>query len=144
MNSLEIRDIFGTTTLRPVVEDLLVHNFDLTRVYAALQPGQAIFSAFGTEVMRGAFINGELGGVALGKVFHQHLKLDFLAVDETQRKTGVGSALLADYEDLAAKQGLSGVMLLPRPGLELERFYARRGYERTRGQYLVAKSRVSQ
>ena len=72
---------------------------------------------------------GKLGGFAIMKYADDEAHLLLLAVRPTQRRQGLGSALLAWLETTVQVAGLAGVMLEARADNRVAcAFYAARGY----------------
>lgn len=56
------------------------------------------------------------------------ISVDFLAVDEKYRKSGIGRMLLSELEEFARKRQNKRVCLLPRVKPEVINFYSKLGY----------------
>lgn len=90
-----------------------------------------IVGAFDGETMLGCSIVGKLDG---------EVCLDFLCIDDSVQKTGIGSILLTDVENWVRAQGIPLLILEAR--VTARKFYEKHGYEAYGEIYLMEKSPV--
>lgn len=75
-------------------------------------------------------VRDEAGGIVGGvtcTLFWQHMHIDFLWVEETKRKEGLGAKLLAEAENFA-KQKSARLIKLDSFSFQAPRFYEKHGY----------------
>ena len=101
------------------------HGPETLAAHHATYPGLAI----------GLSVDGTLVGLAFGHPnSHGGVTLEAIAVDHAYSGHGLGSALLARFEQAAAEGGYDNVSLGPAPGY-VEHFYRKNGYEQI--EYMV-------
>lgn len=75
-------------------------------------------------------VRDEAGGIVGGvtcTLFWQHMHIDFLWVEETKRKEGLGAKLLAEAENFAKQKG-ARLIKLDSFSFQAPRFYEKHGY----------------
>lgn len=75
-------------------------------------------------------VRDEAGGIVGGvtcTLFWQHMHIDFLWVEETKRKEGLGAKLLAEAENFAKKKG-ARLIKLDSFSFQAPHFYEKHGY----------------
>lgn len=96
-----------------------------------LEVNSRIVGAFDGHTLLGCSIVGTLDGECC---------LDFLCIDDTVQKSGIGSMLLKDVENWVADQGIPLLILEAR--VTAQKFYEKYGYEPYGIIYLMEKSPV--
>ena len=123
----------GGLSVREVSDHDLRRAMELDDEYVGV--GRARFEAWRTERpswLRGAYLGSELVGVCLGnEKLPGAVVLQTIGVVFDHWGKGIGSALLRDFEETLAADGMVSVSLGSAPDEATESFYRKNGYRAT-------------